>query len=42
MLMIKKGMEENTEKVLKSIIQFLENIESVKDQSLENMIKRLH
>ena len=35
----KKVWKENTEKVLKNIIQFLENIESVKSQNLEDMIK---
>ena len=35
----KKVWKENTEEVLKNIIQFLENIESVKSQNLESMIK---
>ena len=32
-------MKEDTEKVLKNIIQFLEKNESVKSQNLESMIK---
>ena len=35
----KKVWKDNTEEILKNIIQFLENIESVKSKNLERMIK---